>query len=61
MELTVEKLMNAIVKCLTDGTITANTLVAVESNFDHKVTAAASTVTLDTDLFTGKKTITVRA
>jgi hypothetical protein len=58
MELTVEKLMNAIVKCLTDGTITANTLVAVESNFDHKVTAA---VTLDTDLFTGKKTITVRA
>jgi hypothetical protein len=61
MNLTVEQLMNALVKSLTEGNITAQTLVAVESNTDHKVTQAASTVSLETDLFTGVKRIVVRS
>jgi hypothetical protein len=61
MEIDVETLMNALVKGLTEGKINAQTKIAVESNFDHKCTVKASTVTLDTDLFTGEKRIIIRA
>jgi hypothetical protein len=61
MKLTVEQLMNALVKSLTEGNITAHTTIAVESNFDHKVTDSAGTVSLETDLFTGAKRVVIRS
>jgi hypothetical protein len=61
MTLTVEQLMNVMVKCLTDGSINAQTAVTVESNVDSKGGVNASTVSLETDLFTGVKRIVVRA
>jgi hypothetical protein len=61
MTLTVEQLMNVMVKGLTDGSINAQTAITVESNFDHEHIIDACTASLETDRFTGVKRIVVRA